>query len=118
MLCRLSQRRVACAWAAESSQPVRPLAFSTLEAYHCAGIAQCAEGISRRMPRLRNIVDPTKFNDSAVVPFELRLKDFELTMQDVYDFFYDVNAGLEERGLERLDDMLRPAIMSGVVSDM
>jgi len=70
------------------------------------------------MPRLRNIVDPTKFNDSAVVPFELRLKDFELTMQDVYDFFYDVNAGLEERGLERLDDMLRPAIMSGVVSDM
>ena len=44
--------------------------------------------------------------------------DFEATMQDVYDFFYDVNSHLIERGLERLDDMLRPAIMSGVLSDM
>jgi hypothetical protein len=48
----------------------------------------------------------------------LHLKDFEMAMQDVYDFFYDVNLGLLERGLHRLDDMLRPAIMSGVLSDM
>jgi len=41
-----------------------------------------------------------------------------MAMQDVYDFFYDVNLGLIERGLQRLDDMLRPAIMSGVLSDM
>lgn len=39
-------------------------------------------------------------------------------MQDVYDFFHDVNSHLVARGLERLDDMLRPAIMSGVLSDM
>ncbi len=39
-------------------------------------------------------------------------------MQDVYDFFHDVNVGLVQRGLERLDDMLRPAIMSGLLSDM
>ena len=39
-------------------------------------------------------------------------------MQDVYDFFYDVNNHLAEKGLERLDDTLRPAIMSGVLSDM
>lgn len=39
-------------------------------------------------------------------------------MQDVYDFFYDVNTLLEGRGLDRLDDMLRPAIMSGLLSDM
>ncbi|HWB45558.1 MAG TPA: hypothetical protein VG900_08980 [Hyphomicrobiaceae bacterium] len=39
-------------------------------------------------------------------------------MQDVYDFFFDVNSGLTAKGLERLDDMLRPAIMSGVLSDM
>jgi len=70
------------------------------------------------MPITRNSIDPAKFNTSAVLPFELRLKDFELTMQDVYDFIYDVNVGLVDRGLERLDDMLRPAIMSGVVSDM
>lgn len=39
-------------------------------------------------------------------------------MQDVYDFFYDVNTGLVVRGLDRLDDMLRPALMSGLLSDM
>ncbi len=39
-------------------------------------------------------------------------------MQDVYDFFYDVNVLLAGKGLQRLDDMLRPAIMSGLLSDM
>jgi hypothetical protein len=39
-------------------------------------------------------------------------------MQDVYDFFYDVNLHLAGKGLQRLDDMLRPAIMSGLLSDM
>ena len=52
------------------------------------------------------------------MPFELRLKDFELAMQDVYDFFYDVNLLLISKGLKRLDDTLRPAIMSGLLSDM
>ena len=41
-----------------------------------------------------------------------------MAMQDVYDFFYDVNSYLANKGLQRLDDMLRPAIMSGVLSDM
>lgn len=39
-------------------------------------------------------------------------------MQDIYDFFYDVNTLLTGKGLERLDDMLRPSIMSGLLSDM
>lgn len=39
-------------------------------------------------------------------------------MQDTYDFFYDVNSNLIAKGLTRLDDFLRPAIMSGVLSDM
>lgn len=69
-------------------------------------------------PILRNQADTTKFNQSAALPFQLRLKDFELAMQDVYDFFYDVNVLLTSRGLQRLDDMLRPAIMSGLLSDM
>jgi hypothetical protein len=70
------------------------------------------------MPIVRNTVDVSKFNRSVKLPFELRLKDFEIAIQDVYDFFHDVNVGLAERGLERLDDMLRPAIMSGLLSDM
>jgi hypothetical protein len=70
------------------------------------------------MPITRNIVEHSKFNLAATLPFELRLQDFQLAMQDVYDFFFDVNSGLTAKGLERLDDMLRPAIMSGVLSDM
>jgi hypothetical protein len=70
------------------------------------------------MPLNRNHVNPRFFNDEAELPFELRLKDFDMAMQDIYDFFYDINRGLVERGLLRLDDMLRPAIMSGLLSDM
>lgn len=70
------------------------------------------------MPIFRNTVDTTKFNSDARLPFELRTQDFELAMQDVYDFFFDVNSHLIGKGLQRLDDMLRAAIMSGLLSDM
>lgn len=66
----------------------------------------------------KNHVDTSAFNPAAVLPFELRLKDFELAVQDIYDFFFDVNSALAAKGLQRLDDMLRPAIMSGLLSDM
>jgi hypothetical protein len=69
-------------------------------------------------PTIRNEADPKKFNVGAALPFQLRLKDFEMAMQDVFDFFYDVNQLLTNKGLQRLDDMLRPAIMSGLLSDM
>lgn len=65
-----------------------------------------------------NTVDVSKFNPNATLPFELRPQDFQMAMQDIYDFFYDVNGHLSAKGLQRLDDMLRPAIMSGVLSDM
>ncbi|HZF42775.1 MAG TPA: hypothetical protein VEZ48_05145 [Sphingomonadaceae bacterium] len=64
------------------------------------------------------IVDKKSFNPAAVLPFELRVSDFEVAMQDVYDFFADVNALLSGRGLHRLDDMMRPAALSGMISDM
>ncbi len=70
------------------------------------------------MPITRNALDPARFNPNARLPYELRIEDFRLAAQDVYDFFYDVNMGLTAKGLERLDDTLRPAIMSGVLSDM
>lgn len=66
----------------------------------------------------RNTVDVSRFNPAAELPFELRVQDFQMAMQDVYDFFFDVNSHLGRKGLQRLDDMLRPAIMSGVLSDM
>lgn len=67
---------------------------------------------------VRNTLDPSKFNSRVPLPYELRLEDFRLAVQDVYDFFFDVNKSLAGKGLERLDDTLRPAIMSGVLSDM
>jgi hypothetical protein len=67
---------------------------------------------------IRQTLDPSKFNRDAELPFQLRLDDFRAAAQDVYDFFFDVNSNLAAKGLERLDDMLRPAIMSGVLSDM
>jgi len=70
------------------------------------------------MPLKKQSLDPAAFNQSANLPFSLRLKDFEAAMQDVYDFFYDVNKLLLGKGLHRLDDMLRPAAMSGMLSDM
>ena len=54
------------------------------------------------------------FNRDAELPYDLRIKDFEIAIQDVYDFFRDVNELLIGKGLPRLDDMLRPAAMSGI----
>jgi hypothetical protein len=62
--------------------------------------------------------DNTKFNQNAILPYSLRLEDFEIAIQDVYDFFFDVNKLFLEKGLPRLDDILRPANMSGILSDM
>ncbi len=70
------------------------------------------------MPIERNVINPEGFNHELELPFQLRIDDFRLALTDVYDFFYDVNEHLTARGLRRLDDMLRPAIMSGVLSDM
>jgi len=63
-------------------------------------------------------LNPKGFNGEIKLPFQLRLKDFEMAMQDVYDFFFDVNTLLLDKGLHRFDDMLRPAAMSGIISDM
>ena len=73
---------------------------------------------SAAMTVFRQTPKADKFNPDATLPFELRLKDIEAAMQDAYDFFYDVNRFLDEKGLPRLDDMLRAAAMSGMLSDV
>jgi hypothetical protein len=70
------------------------------------------------MPIERQLVKQQCFNPAPSLPYELRILDFESSMQDIYDFFYDVNTNLTAKGLQRLDDMLRPAICSGTISDM
>ena len=70
------------------------------------------------MPIVREVPDSTKINRAADLPYQRRLEDFAPVMQDVYDFFFDVNTHLFDKGLKRLDEMLRPAALSGLVSDM
>lgn len=36
------------------------------------------------MPIFKNTVQSTAFNSEANLPYELRLEDFQLAMQDVY----------------------------------
>lgn len=61
--------------------------------------------------------DPDKFNPAATLPYELRLADFELAMQDLYDLLFDINMALVSRGLRRLEETVRPAVFTGIVSD-
>lgn len=70
------------------------------------------------MPVVSRTVDATCFNASWTLPHSLRVKDFEAAMQDVYDFLFDVNTTLVGKGLKRMDDMMRPAALSGLLSDM
>lgn len=70
------------------------------------------------MPITRNVPDTSKFNTAIELPFQLRVEDIRSAMQDVYDFFFDVNMHLSGKHLDRLDDMLRKANMSGMLSDM
>jgi len=63
-------------------------------------------------------VNKKAFAKDVSLPYELRISDFEVAMQDVYDFFFDVNKLLTDKGLKRLDDMMRPAAISGLISDM
>jgi hypothetical protein len=67
----------------------------------------------------KNLVVKEWFNPAPLfMPYSLRTSCFSEAMQDVYDFFYEVNKLMLTNGLQRLDDMLRPAALSGILSDM
>ncbi len=57
-------------------------------------------------PKMRSTVDPSGFNQDAMLPYELRISDFQHAMDDVYDFFADVNQLLQTKGLKRLSAAL------------
>jgi hypothetical protein len=61
-----------------------------------AGVPTLPRVEGESMPIIRQTVDRAKLNPALVLPFELRLPDYEMAMEDVYDFFYDVNRGLVE----------------------
>jgi hypothetical protein len=61
--------------------------------------------------------DPAGFNSAATLPYQLRLEDFELAMRDIYDLLGDINSSLRSRGLRRMEEFVRPAGFSGILSD-
>ena len=76
-------------------------------------------GVERNAQRQAgNVVNADCFNRRPELPYSLRTVDFQIAMQDVYDLFHDINGLLVGRGLRRLEDMLRPAAMSGMISDL
>ena len=50
------------------------------------------------MPIKHSEVQIERFNRESMLPFELRINDIQMAMQDVYDFFYDVNSKTLHRG--------------------
>lgn len=63
-------------------------------------------------------VDRAKFNPSATLPYSLRLTDFEAAMDDVYVLLHAINDALQQRGLLRLEESVRGAVYSGLLSDI
>ena len=72
--------------------------------------------LSTQVPKA--IVDAQAFNQRRTLPYSLRVADFRMAMQDVYDFLYDVNDHLVGKNLPRLEQTFRPAILSGMLSDL
>jgi hypothetical protein len=70
------------------------------------------------MPIAKAQINDDWFKPGAVLPFNLRVEDVRHTMQDIYDFLYDVNSFLRDRALPRLEETVRPAIFSGMLSDI
>ncbi len=68
-------------------------------------------------PVPRAIADRTRFNPSVQLPYSLREDDFLLAMQDAYDLLFDINTALLGRNLPRLEEVVRPAGFSGILSD-
>ena len=66
----------------------------------------------------RALVVDARFNRELTLPYSLRIDDFRMAMRDVYDFLHDVDNHLVSKSLRRLEQMLRPAILSGILSDM
>lgn len=58
-----------------------------------------------------------KFNPAPILPYNLRIADIKMAMQDAYDFFFDVDIFLIKRNLPRLEDSMRRANFSGLLSD-
>ncbi len=66
----------------------------------------------------RATLHPRGFNEGAALPYGLRVAEIKAALDDIYDFLYNVNRFLVERGWDRLEETLSAATFSGVVSEL
>jgi hypothetical protein len=69
-------------------------------------------------PLERSTLHPRGFNEGAALPYGLRVAEINAALNDVYNFFYDVNRYLIEKGWDRLEETLLAASFSGMLSEM
>jgi hypothetical protein len=66
----------------------------------------------------RATLHPKGFHDSAALPYGLRVSEVKAAIDDIYDFLYNVNRFLVEKGWDRLEETLAAATFSGVISEL
>lgn len=66
----------------------------------------------------RPILSEAGFNHRVVLPYRLTVDEIKAAMNDLYDFFYDVNSFLTGRGYGRLEETLAGATFSGLMGEL
>lgn len=56
--------------------------------------------------------------DLSWLPYGLDRRVFESTLESMYDFFHLVNSALAQRGMESIENLVQPAAVSTMTSDM
>lgn len=67
---------------------------------------------------LRPTVHPRGFSLGAELPYGLRVPEVRAAMEDVYDFLYSVNSFLNDKGYDRLEEILSGATFSTLMSEL
>lgn len=58
------------------------------------------------------------FNEKLKLPYALKIDSFAIAMDDIYEMLHNLNTGLVRRGLLPLENSVRGAIYSGLLSDL
>lgn len=66
----------------------------------------------------RSTLNPKGLNHGARPPYGLRVAEVRAALDNFYDFLYKVNGLLIEKGWDRLEEGLRPATFSSLVSEL
>ena len=66
----------------------------------------------------RATLHPKGFHEGVSLPYGFRASEVKAAIDDIYDFLYNVNRFLVERGWDRLEETLSAATFSGVMSEL